>query len=222
MKDNKNREIKILHKSTSRKYLERMINSKVECMKIAKKFSKDYWDGKRKYGYGGYKYIEGRNDKLVKDLINRYSISNSSKILDVGCGKGYLLYDFKKILPNLETVGLDISKYGLRNGKKEVKKFLRHHDISKKTNFTDNYFDLVLCINTLHNLKINNLFRSIKELDRISKKCLIVVESYRNEEELFNLQCWALTCQSFFSTDEWAWIFNNQNYNKDFDFIFFE
>ena len=222
MKKEINNEIQQLHQSTSRKYLRRMNDSKIECMKKAKRFSKDYWDGNRKYGYGGYQYIEGRNDKMVESLIKKYSLTNKSKILDIGCGKGYLIHDLKKVLPNAEILGLEISKYAIRNCKKEIRNYISYHDINNKTKFGNNYFDLVLCINTLHNLKLNFLLHAIRELDRISKECYIVVESYRDEKELFNLQCWALTCQSFFSIEEWDWIFKKQKYKKDYDFIFFQ
>ena len=91
-----------LHKSTKRDYLDRMINQKVRCMKKAREFGYDYWDGDRKYGYGGYKYIPGRWRSVAKQMIKKYKITNNSKVLDVGCGKGYILYEIKKILPNLK------------------------------------------------------------------------------------------------------------------------
>ena len=84
-----------LHLSTKRNYLERMINNKTHCMKIAKKYGKDYWDGKRKYGYGGYKYIPGKWKPIAKKIIKTYKLNSKSKILDVGCGKAYLLYEIK-------------------------------------------------------------------------------------------------------------------------------
>ena len=95
-----------------------MINKKVFCMKIAKKYGKDYWDGPRKYGYGGFKYIPGRLTPVAK-LIKNYNLNNKSKILDVGCGKGYLLYEIKKIIPGAKIVGIDISKYALKIQKKK-------------------------------------------------------------------------------------------------------
>ena len=95
------------------------------------------------------------------------------------------------------------------------------HDISNKLPFKNSYFDLVISLNTIHNLEIYNLTNAIKEIQRVGKKKLIIVESYRNEKELFNLQCWALTCQSFFSKKEWIWLFDNLNYKGDFEFIYF-
>ena len=113
--------IKTLHKSTKRKYIPRMLNEKVKCMRIAKNFSKSYWDGSKKYGYGGYKYIEGRWSKFALDLIKCYRLNNDSNILDIGCGKGYLLFEIKKILPNVRIFGIDISQYAIKNSKIEIR-----------------------------------------------------------------------------------------------------
>ena len=214
--------IKTLHKSTKRNYIHRMVNEKAKCMKIAKNFSKSYWDGSKKYGYGGYKYIEGRWSKLALDLIKCYRLNNDSNILDIGCGKGYLLFEIKKILPNVRIFGIDISQYAIKNSKIEIRENIFIHDIKNKTKFSDHYFDLSISLNCLHNLQIFNLKKAIDEINRISKNSYIVVESYRNEKELFNLQCWALTCESFFDVDEWQWMFKKLNYKGDHEFIFFE
>ncbi len=218
-------EIKIitsLHKSTKRNYLERMINEKVKCMKVAKKYGADYWDGDRKFGYGGYKYIPGRWTMVAKKIIKKYKLTNTSKILDVGCGKAFLLYEIKKILPNIKIVGIDISKHALKNAPDEIKPYLFKHDINKGLSFKKNSFNLVISLACLHNLKINKLIPTIKRIQTLSKNKYLMVESYRNEKELFNLQCWALTCESFFSKDEWKWIFKMTGYNGDFELIYFE
>ena len=199
-----------------------MLNEKAKCMKIAKNFSKSYWDGRKKYGYGGYKYIEGRWSKFALDLIKYYRLDNDSNILDIGCGKGYLLFEIKKILPNVRIFGIDISQYAIKNSKIEIRENIFIHDIKNKTKFSDHYFDLSISLNCLHNLQIFNLKKAIDEISRISKNSYIVVESYRNEKELFNLQCWALTCESFFDVDEWQWMFKKLNYKGDHEFIFFE
>lgn len=211
-----------LHTKTKRNYIKRMINRKVECMTISKKYGFDYWDGDRKFGYGGYKYIPGRWEEVAKKLIKRYKLNNKSKILDLGCGKGFLLYEIKKILPRIHIKGIDISNYGLKNSKKEISKFLFKGDLKKKLKFRSKEFDFVFSINTLHNLEINYLIQAIKEIQRIGKKHFICSESYRNEKELFNLQCWALTCESFLSKREWIWLLQKSGYTGDYEFIYFE
>ena len=210
-----------LHQSTKRNYLQRMNDNKIKCMKVAKKFESQYWDGKRRFGYGGYKYIPGRFENMAKNLIKEYKIKSNSRVLDIGCGKGYLMYEIKKIIPEIKVYGLDISRYAIKASKKNFKNNFFVHDASKKLPFKKNYFDLTLSINVLHNLKINDFEKAIKEINRVSRKSFIVLESYNNEKELFNLQCWALTCQSFFSKDEWKWLFKRFKYSGDFEFIFF-
>ncbi len=210
-----------LHTSTKRNYLSRMNDNKVKCMKKANKFDYNYWDGSRKYGYGGYKYIPGRWSKVAKKIIRNYKLNSKSKILDVGCGKGFLLKEIKNILPSIKIVGFDISKYAIKNSHPDIKKFLFKHDVRKRFPFKKKYYDLVISINTLHNLSLYDLSFALMECQRVAKNKYVVVESFRNEEELFNLQCWALTCKSFFSPEEWKWIFKKNSFNGDFEFIYF-
>ena len=210
-----------LHTSTKRNYLSRMNDNKVKCMKKANKFDYNYWDGNRKYGYGGYKYIPGRWSKVAKKIIRNYKLNSKSKILDVGCGKGFLLKEIKNILPDIKIVGFDISKYAIKNSHPDIKKFLFKHDVRKRFPFKKKYYDLVISINTLHNLSLYDLSFALMECQRVAKNKYVVVESFRNEEELFNLQCWALTCKSFFSPEEWKWIFKKNSFNGDFEFIYF-
>lgn len=210
------------HKRTKRNYLSRMNNEKIKCMKISKKYGFDYWDGNRKYGYGGYKYIPGYHFKLAKKIIKTYGLNQNSKILDVGCGKGFLMYEIKKILGEVSIIGLDISRYAKKNAKKEVQKNISIYDINKKLKFQNNQFDLVISINTLHNLKLKNLVQCLNEIDRIGINKYICTESYRNEEEQFNVQCWALTAETLIDTNSWKYIFELAKYSGDYEFIFFE
>ena len=211
-----------IHKATKRNYLKRMNDNKPYYMSLAKKYSKDYWDGKRKSGYGGYKYIDGYWKPAAKKLIKEYNLKNSSSILDVGCGKGFLLFEIKKLLKNIKILGLDKSKYAIRNSPKSIKKFLKIGDAGKKMNFLNKKFDLAISLGCIHNLEINQIKTFLGEITRVSKKQYIMTESYRNDKELFNLQCWALTCESFFSPREWLWIFKEFNYSGDYELIFFE
>ena len=210
-----------LHNKSKRDYISRMNDDKVECMVVAKKYDKEFWDGDRRCGYGGYKY-DGRYEIVAKKLIENYNLPDNAKILDMGCGKGFLLYEFTKLLPNCEVYGYDISGYAIENAKEEIKPKLFIHNAKDKTDFKDNEFDLVFSIATLHNLSIMDLKDALKEMERIGKNKYLLVESYRNEKELFNLQCWALTCESFFSPEEWAWIYDEFAYTGDYEFIYFE
>ena len=199
-----------------------MNNQKVKCMKEAKKYSRNYWDGSRKFGYGGYKYIPGRWRPVAKNLIKTYKLRKGSKILDVGCGKGFLLKELLNLEPGLKIFAFDISQYALNNfaDNTNIKKF--HHRAEKKFPFKNNFFDLVISLATLHNLEIFDLKKSIEEIERVGKKKYIMVESYKNDKELFNLQCWALTCNSFFSKKEWIWLYKYFGYKGDYEFIYFK
>lgn len=209
-----------LHKSTKRDYVGRMLGNKVECMQIAKRYGQEYWDGDRKYGYGGYKY-DGRWGVVAKKLVEIYNLKDGARILDVGCGKGFLLYEIKKLLPGSFLTGFDISEYAINNAKEEIKGNLFLYRAQDIYPFGDKEFDLVISLNTLHNLHIFELKMALKEIERIGKDKYIVVEGYRSEEELFNLECWALTCECFFKPQEWIWLFHEFGYSGDYEFIYF-
>ena len=220
--DNLKNIVTSLHKSTHRDYKARMLNDKIHCMEIAKKYEYDYWDGDRKYGYGGYKYILGLWANVAKKIIKDYNLSNSSKILDLGCGKAFLLHEIKQILPDIDLIGIDISNYGINNTTSEMKSHLNLLDARQPLPYQEKEFDLLLSLGVLHNFRLPELKNTIKEINRISKRSYIMVESYRNEKELFNLQCWALTAQSFLDEDEWKWLYKEYDYRGDYEFIYFE
>ena len=211
-----------LHKATSRAYIDRMVDDKVHCMLKAKEYEADYWDGDRRYGYGGYKFIPGRWKPVAEALIENYDLTNDSSVLDVGCGKGFLLYEMKKLLPGLKVAGFDISKHGLENAKEEIKDTLFIHRAQDPYPYQDNEFNLVISLGCIHNLRVFELETALKEIERVGRQGYIMMESYRNEQELFNVQCWALTCESFFDHEEWPWIYNHFGYSGDYEFIYFE
>jgi len=211
-----------LHKATKRDYLARMVDDKVHCMMKAKEYEFDYWDGDRRYGYGGYKFIEGRWAPVAKALIDIYGLKNGSKVLDVGCGKAFLLYEMKKLLPDLQVAGFDISNHGLSEARENIKPHLFHYRAQDRYPFGDKTFDLVISLGTLHNLRLYELETAVKEIERVGKSKYIMVEGYRNELEQFNLECWALTAESILHTSEWIWLYNHFGYTGDYEFIYFE
>lgn len=210
-----------LHKRTERDYIGRMTDDKVHCMLKAKEYEFDYWDGERRYGYGGYKY-DGRWRTVAEQLIEIYHLPSNAKILDVGCGKAHLLYELKQLLPQAEIVGFDISRHGLAETHESVRSHLFRYRAQDVYPWGDNHFDLVISLGCLHNLRIFELQTAIKEIERVGRNKFVMVESYRNEQELFNLQCWALTAESFFDTAEWIWLYSHFGYTGDYEFIYFE
>jgi ubiquinone/menaquinone biosynthesis C-methylase UbiE len=210
-----------LHKRAKRDYIGRMMDDKIYCMKKAKEYEFEYWDGDRRYGYGGYTY-DGRWKIVAEKLIKQYKLKKNAKILDVGCGKGHLLFELHKLLPQASVVGFDISKHGIADAPQEIRPYLSIHKAQDKYKYKDKYFDLVISLNTLHNLEIFDLEKTLKEIQRVGKKGYITVEGFRNEAELFNLECWALTALSFYTDKAWIWLFKHFGYTGDYEFIYFE
>src|SRR5579863_1463888 len=171
-----------LHKRTKRDYLARVNEfPKAEAAKLAKHFGKDYWDGDRKFGYGGMRY-DGRWRVVAENMAKHYGLKAGNRILDVGCGKAFLLYEFTQAVPGIEVAGLDISSYAVENAKEEVRPFLQVGHANHLP-YPDASFDLVFSLNTLHNLPCQDLDRALREIQRVGRQYrYVVVESYRNEE----------------------------------------
>jgi len=215
--------VQSLHASTKRNYIARVVeHDKAECAAVASQFGADYWDGDRRFGYGGYQY-DGRWASLAARLAAEYGLRAGQRVLDVGCGKGYLLYELTQAVPGIHAVGLDISRYALDHAKPEIADRLIAGDAAALP-FDDGSFDLVVSLGTLHNLPIAGLFAAIGEIERVMTadgRAYVMVESYRDEREKANLLYWQLTCRSFYSVDDWAWIYTHLGYRGDYGFIFF-
>ena len=213
-----------VHRSTPRDYLkERVLNcDKAACAKVAKKFGKDYWDGARRYGYGGYRY-DGRWWPVAEKLATHYRLRPGQSVLDVGCGKGFLLYELTRVVPGIRVSGIDISRYAIRNAKPEVRPCLRVGD-ARRLPFKNRSFDLVISINVLHNFYNYDLRKALREIERVARgnKKYVVVDSYRNEREKVNLMYWQLTCECFYTPKEWEWFFRESGYQGDYGFIYYE
>tara|TARA_Y100000591_G_scaffold329934_1_gene359607 strand:- start:1117 stop:1773 length:657 start_codon:yes stop_codon:yes gene_type:complete len=183
---------------------------------VARKFDKEFFDGERKYGYGGYTYNIKYWNSVVQDIYKYYKLKENAKILDVGCGKGFMLFDFKLNYPNLIVKGIDISKYAISNAIKEVKENLL---VSSCDNipFPDNYFDLVISINTIHNLDLKGCAKSLKEISRVSNKHkFIIVDAYSNNDEKKRMFEWNLTAKTIMHKKEWIKFFKQNNYDGDY------
>jgi len=211
-----------IHRATRRDYLGRVNEfPKAEAARIAKRFGRDYWDGDRKFGYGGYRY-DGRWRVVADALRDHYHLQPGDRVLDVGCGKGALLYDLTQSVPGIHVAGVDISDYAIRHAPAGLRPHLVAGSASHLP-FADHSADLVLSINVLHNLRCYDLERALREIERVGRRDkYICVESYRTEEEKVNLLYWQLTCESFYAPDEWQWWFDRCQYGGDYSFIFFE
>lgn len=216
--------LSVIHKSTRRDYLARVNDPefpKAKAAGMAKKWDFDYWDGDRRINYGGYRY-DGRWAKVARAMADHYGIKAGDRILDVGCGKGFLLHDFTQVIPGVEVTGLDVSSYALDHAMEDLGGRL-HLGSAASLPFEDKSFDLVFSINTLHNLHCYDLDKALREIQRVGRRHkYICVESYRTEEEKANLLYWQVTCEAFNTPEEWEWWFRTTGYDGDHSFIYFE
>jgi len=211
-----------VHTATARDYLERVTaHDKAHCAEVACRFGYDYWDGDRRYGFGGYRY-DGRWRPVAEAMAAHYGLRPGARILDVGCGKAFLLYEFTQVVEGADVHGLDVSAYALEHAKEEVRPNLVEGRADRLP-FDDGSFDLVVSINTLHNLYNYELHEALREIERVGRGArYVTVEAYRNEREKVNLLYWQLTCRAFMTPAEWEWTFARAGYTGDWGFIYFE
>ena len=184
--------------------------------KLAQSFGKDFFDGTRDTGYGGFTYNSRFWEGVVPDFVKHFDIKDGDSILDVGCAKGFMLYDFLQYNPSLNVKGIDISSYAIENAHKSVKKFLEVGDC-RKLPFEDNSFDFCFSITTIHNVVAEECLEALKEIQRVSKKgAFITVDAYHNKTEKDAMFAWNLTAKTILHVDEWRAMFNSAGYNGDY------
>lgn len=206
----------INYPKTKRDPLKRAQEKTEHDREIARKFEKDFFDGERKHGYGGFSYNSRFWQPVIPTFKNYWNLDSSSSVLDVGCAKGFMLYDLKKNIPGIKVNGIDISEYAIENSLKEIKEDLI---VGNATNlpYEDNSFDVVISINTVHNLDIENCAKALKEIQRVSKKhSFITVDAYRNDKEKESMYAWNLTAKTIMSVEEWVNFFNKNDYKGDY------
>jgi SAM-dependent methyltransferase len=188
---------------------------------LALKFDKEYFDGSREQGYGGYKY-DGRWKPVATKLVSLFSLKKQSKFLDIGCAKGFLLYDLYAVDPLIDLYGLDISEYAKSNSPIEIRDKIKIGNC-KHLDFPTDFFDGVVAINTVHNLEINDCINAINEIQRVSNgNAFIQVDAYRNDKELNVFKDWMLTAKTFLKPEEWLEVFNKANYTGYYDWTILE
>lgn len=188
---------------------------------IAKQFGEMYWDGPREYGYGGYRY-DGRWRSVARDIIIQYSLKPGMKVLDVGCGKGFLVKDLMLECPGLDVFGLDISLYAILHAPEEVTGRL-HLGTAEKLPFPDRSFDCVLSLNTIHNFPRPRAIKALGEIDRVSRgKSFVVVDSYRTPEQKEIFESWVLTAEFHDYPDGWIKVFSEAGYTGDWNWTIIE
>ena len=209
-----------LHQQTKRDYMARLMDDKVTCMKKAREFEEGYWDSSRRFGYGGYHYQEGRWTNVARSLIERYDLKRGDSVLDIGCGKGFLLYELQKLQPGLHLEGIERSTYAIEHKHPDLDATILNGRI-ENTVFAGNY-SLVISLGTLHNLTLRELAVALPVISKAAKNGYIMVESFRNESEWFNLCAWCLTAESLMRPEDWLFLYDLYGYKGDYEFIYFQ
>ena len=203
------------HPAAKRDYDKRAAEKTPEVIRLAKQFGKDFFDGDRKCGYGGYNY-DGRWKAVIERMLLHYNLSDTAAVLDIGCGKGFMLHDFKEIMPNCSVAGIDVSEYSIENAMSTVKPFLKVAS-AEKLPYPENSFDLVIAVNSIHNLPLGACKTALKEIERVSKaNSFITVDALRNEEERVNLMKWVLTAETYMHVDDWKNLFPQIGFTGDY------
>ncbi len=201
---------------TKRNLEERAQLKSEEDRAIARRFGKEFFDGDRRFGYGGFTYQSRFWQPVVPDFQKHYGLTNKSSVLDVGCAKGFMLHDFMTLIPGIKVVGVDVSPYAIANAMDDVKPFVQIAD-AKQLPFPDKSFDLVISINTIHNLPLEECKQALREITRVSRKhAFITVDAYRTPEEKRRMDMWNLTALTYMHVDEWISLFREVGYHGDY------
>lgn len=183
-----------------------------EDIEVARRFDKNFFDGERRYGYGGYNYSPTRWVGVVEDMVEHYAPLES--ILDVGCAKGFMLEEFANQIPNVLAKGIDLSEYAINNG--VMKQCLAVGNARDLSRFKDKSFDLVVSINTVHNLARHGCIHALEEIERVGKQAYITVDAYSNDKEKKRMDEWNLTALTILHVEEWVELFAEAGYTGDF------
>lgn len=187
-----------------------------EVRALARRFGRDYFDGDRQTGYGGFHYNPRYWQPVIPDFINHFGITEKFSVLDVGCAKGFMLHDFTQLLPGITVEGLDISSYALENAMDSVRPFLRLGD-ARELPYHDDSFDFVFSINTVHNLEREECGQALREIQRVARRgAFVTLDAYRNHEERKRMYQWNLTGLTIMSVEEWKTFFEDVGYTGDY------
>jgi SAM-dependent methyltransferase len=201
---------------TQRKVEERGQEKTEEDRHIGRQFGRDYFDGDRRFGYGGYNYHPRFWQPVMPTFQKHFGLTAESSVLDVGCGKGFMLFDLMKAIPGIDIEGVDISEYAINHAVPEISEHLQVAN-AKDLPFKDQSFDLVISINTVHNLPINDCKQALREIQRVSRKhAFITVDAYRTDEEKRRMDMWNLTALTYMHVDEWKKLFSEVGYAGDY------
>jgi SAM-dependent methyltransferase len=187
-----------------------------EDIEIARRFDREFFDGERRHGYGGFTYNPRFWQPVVPTFCDHWALTSSSSVLDVGCAKGFMINDFKKIIPGIEVAGIDVSEYAISNAMDPISDCVQVGNANNLP-FADKTFDYVISINTIHNLELDECKLALKEITRVARKdAFITVDAYETQEQKDHMYAWNLTAKTILSTSEWKEIFKEVGYTGDY------
>ncbi len=183
---------------------------------LARKFGKEFFDGDRSHGYGGFSYNPRFWTPVMPTFIRHFRFTPESALLDVGCAKGFMLHDLSLAVPGITGKGVDVSGYAIENAIEDVRPHVQVAD-ARALPFADKSFDAVISVNTIHNLEREECGQALREIERVCRgKSFITVDAYRNDEEKELMYAWNLTAKTIMSVDEWKAFFEEVGYTGDY------
>jgi SAM-dependent methyltransferase len=183
---------------------------------LARKFGKEFFDGDRAHGYGGFSYHPRFWQQVIPTFQQHWGLTSASSVLDVGCAKGFMMHDFAELIPGITVKGIDISEYAIQNAIEDMRSHVEVAD-AKSLPYPDKSFDYVISITTIHNLDRVELNKSLQEIERVARLgSFITVDAYRNEEEKERMFAWNLTAKTILHVDEWKELFKDIGYTGDY------
>jgi SAM-dependent methyltransferase len=201
---------------TKRNIEERGATKTEDVRHVARQFGKEFFDGDRQYGYGGFKYFSRFWQPVIPTFQKHFGLTGRSSLLDVGCAKGFMLHDLVELIPDITVRGVDVSDYAIAHAMDDIKSKVQVAD-ARELPFADNSFDVVIAINTIHNLERDACAQALREIERVSRKgSFITVDAYRNEDEKERMFAWNLTAKTIMSVDEWVAFFEEVGYTGDY------
>ena len=183
---------------------------------VARRFGREFFDGDRLVGYGGYGYHSRFWTGTVARFRDHYGLAPDASILDVGCAKGFMLHDFRILMPGATLAGVDVSDYAIANAIEDMRPLLQVASADDLP-FADDSFDLVVSINTVHNLPPERCRQALREIERVSRRhAFVTMDAWRNDRERESMLKWNLTALTYMHVDEWVALFDEVGYSGDY------
>jgi SAM-dependent methyltransferase len=183
---------------------------------LARKFEKEFFDGDRSHGYGGFNYHPRFWQPVIPSFQRHWNLNSANSILDVGCAKGFMLHDFAELIPGITVKGVDVSKYAIDHAIEDMRP---HVQVANAVDlpFSDKSFDFVISITTIHNLEGEQLIKALQEIERVAKKgSFVTVDAYRDDAERERMYAWNLTAKTILHVEEWRELFASAGYTGDY------